>query len=121
MVASDQPEEYEPGIISSVNVGARKLRRGGFVAEDRDHQPEAAGTDARGSVLFGGGGADWEDNLCFWSSLDGCRRERGRRRRYKAPDADGARAREDRGRGGRWRDGRHSQGNRLHKGHAALR
>src|SRR5215204_7696681 len=120
MVASDQPEEYEPGIISSVNVGARKLRRGGFVAEDRDHQPEAAGADARRSVLFGGGGADREDNLCFWPGLDGRRRKRGRRGRRKAPDTDSARAREDRGRGGRWRDGGHSKGNRLHNGHAEL-
>ena len=71
--------EHEPEIISSVNVGAEKPRRGGSIAENRDHQPEAAGADARGSVLFGGGGAGWEDDLCFRTGLDGRRRERGRR------------------------------------------
>src|SRR5215210_5537142 len=41
--------------------------------------------------------------------IDGRRRKRGWRGRHKTSDTDGARAREDRGRGGRWRDGRHSQ------------
>src|SRR5215216_3852861 len=58
----------------------------------------------------------------YWGAyIDGRRRKCGRRGRRKAPDTDGARAREDRCPGGRRRDGRHSQGDRLHKGHAALR
>src|SRR5215211_536073 len=95
--------------------------KGGHFGEEDDKQPEPAGSDARRDLLFGGRGPRGEDDLYLGARLAGRRGQRGGRGGYQAPDRDGARAREDRGGGGRWEHGGHRQGDGLHNRHGALR
>ncbi|CAA9464678.1 MAG: RidA/YER057c/UK114 superfamily protein, partial [uncultured Rubrobacteraceae bacterium] len=84
-------------------------------------EPEAAGADARGSLLRRGRGPGRPDRLRLGAGLDGRRGQRRRGGRRAGPDGEGAGERRDGPGGGRREPERRGEGYGVYHGHGPLR